>query len=278
MLKGGVSVDSDKEGLVKKLQNTSVIEFRCKDKIYSLNTVISMSYLEFFQENKNKLSQKELAIEFIVMNNRSFKIIIKELTRREIFYIINKFLRKNNISKKKVNSYSDFYKVMDEYIICCNEKFSQQVKQMKESIYINIRPLIEWKKQINLLMKPSIEFLNKVKFSISDNISQRIQELLQPIRDIANEFEKIGISISKLNKLLIELGYPLLDIELSDINTIIENEDSEGIYEIIDNVIVRNYTDEVIGEILETWKNYKFLKTRIRFFEDAIYAHKIGKY
>ncbi len=272
-------MEDNNKYFINDLHKTSTVEFKHKNETYNLNSVISMRYLEFFQKNKNKLSQKELAIECIVMNNKNFKIIIKELTRGEIFYIINKFFRKNSINYKNVNSYSDFYKVMNEYVNYCNGEISEQFKQIKERLAINMHPIIEWRKQINLLMKPQIEFFNKIKFPISD-ISKQIQELLQPIRDITIQFEKtkIGVYISKLNKLLIKLGYPPLDIELLDVHTIIENENSEEIYEIIDDIIIRNYGNDNIEKIFEAWGNYEFLKTRMRLFKDAMYAHKIGKY
>ncbi|GKX65849.1 hypothetical protein [Inconstantimicrobium mannanitabidum] len=260
------------------------IKFRFNEEIYDINPTITFRYLKFFSENKSKLTKKELGIKCITIGNPSIEVFIDNLTRGQIYFILNKFISLNGISKKTIKSYEQFYNEIESYSdlllketkIKCNQAINKSMKNIKKTIeqmdYINdnFAPIIaefDLDEKIQLIFK---EMCLKIS-----HLSEQLVKIPENIRLILGE---IGKYIPEYYKLLIDLGYPPVELNMPEIKYIVENKKDEEVYKIIDSFIVENYNDDFINEIFDKWEKYVFLKKRLQLFQDAIYVYNIEKY
>lgn len=264
-------------------KDTKIIRFNHNGEIYHIRTTIDFKYLKFFNKNKTNLSKKELAVACITMSNLSFETIVKDLSRGQIFFILNKYISLNNISKISITTYNQFCEQIEIYT---DNIMKNMQKQLTEAIKNSIPNIKETAEQINNISK-NINSIIMPTIKVAFDIKQQIQTIFQEITSVQwyEIFGKLKVAleqfedyISEFDKLLIKVGYPPVDFDISDIKFIIDNKDSGDIYRLIDSIIIRNYDDEYIDKIFDNWKNYAFIKKRIKLFEDAIYAYKIEKY
>lgn len=110
-------------------------------------------------------------------------------------------------------------------------------------------------------------------YELFSNSHKILQETL---RDI--DWDGISAIFIECKLLLIELGYPYVNIDLDYLDEIYIHKHDDNIEEIIDNIIIKTYTYEVIDSMMSKWKGYDFLDNRINILEDIIYSYKMEKY
>lgn len=259
--------------------NKKIIDFKHNGEIYRLKTSVSISYIEFFQDNKNKLSKKELALECIKISNESFKSVLKDLKRGQIIYILNQYIIINKMSECKITTYDEFCIVAENYIDKCLAEMKKSLDKFSKQISKNVESIAEIGNSISSAITPQIQLLKNIVIPKFD-FSKVIEKMYEPIKNISEQFRNIDIFkyISEWDKMLIELGYPPIDFDISEIRYIVDNKGNGNICEVIDSSIIEKYDDEYMDEIINEWTKYDFLINRINLFKDAIYAHKIEKY
>lgn len=259
--------------------NKKIIYFKHNGEIYRLKTSVSISYIEFFQDNKDKMPKKELALQCIRISNESFKSVLKDLKRGQIIYILNQYIIINKMSECKITTYDEFCIVMESYIDKCLTGIKESLDKFSKQISENLESIAEVGNIISSAITPQIELFKNIVIPKFD-FSKVIEKMYEPIKNISEQFRNMDIFkyISEWDKMLIELGYPPVDFDIPEIRYIVDNKGNENICEVIDSLIIEKYDDEYMDEIINGWSKYDFLSNRINLFNDAIYAHKIEKY
>lgn len=258
--------------LEKKIINNKVIKFKYDGKIYDLKVAISLNYLRFFYKNKDNLSNYELAISCITMSNNNLSDMIGKLNKGQKIYILNKFIRLGNISKTRISSYKEFCEEIQNYYtksieVLCNE--------IKKSISFSM-PDIEKNLQMALtpLLNTMVEVRKQMQKAFSDNYNS-LNEIFKRIKIVSEELKKY---MPEYDKLLMKLGYPPINLNLSEIKYIVDNKDERYICDIIDSLIIKEYDTKELDMILNKWQGYPFLEKRVSLLIDGVKACINGQY
>lgn len=270
-------------GLDISARDKKIVKFNHSGQIYNIKAIISFKYLKFFSENKDKLSNKELAIACITLSNKNLETMVNDLSKRQILFILNKYIKINNISKMSISSYAQFSEQIQNYSDEMIKKMQNQVNEAIKDSMPNIINVMEQVSNISNSIKSIIIPPIKVMFDIKEQVKKTFQQI--DFNRWNEIFEKLKIATEQLNeyiseydKLLIKLGYPPIDFDISEVKYIVESKDDTNICNIIDSLIIKEYTDEKIAQIFKGWEKYLFLTKRIKLLEDSFYAYKIEKY
>lgn len=255
-----------------KIVNKKEIKFEFKGKIYNLKAVISLNYLRFFNKNKGKLSNYELAISCITMSNNSFSDIIGKLNKEQKIYILNKYIKLSNISKTRISSYKEFCEEIQNYYYKSIEMLHNQINKSINYSMSNIA------KNLQLAMTPLIDSMAEMQRQIKKAFSNNYNtwcEIFERIRIVS---EEINNYMPEYDKLLMKLGYPPIDFDLSEIKYIVDNKDDRDICNILDCLIIKEYDTKELYMILNKWQGYSFLENRISLLSDGVNACIKGQY
>lgn len=249
---------------------------KLKGKEYLIRTTLTVNFMRDFHENRNKCSNKELVKKCIVNSNKELENIIDRLKKEELIYILNMYIESNEFKYSKINNYDEFITFLEEYEKYCNEKISENIINIAKSLKNTFNDSMNIRGTVNKFSKNIVE-LNRGFSETFSNVVKNISELMT---NIINDPDKLKIenAFDEFKLVLIELGYPYIDIDIEDVMFISDHKDDNNIDEIIDCAIYKNYTDDVIDGMLEKWKGYSFINKRIHILEDAISAYKLEKY
>lgn len=263
------------------------LKFKFNEAEYNLNVTLSMRFISCFKENRYSFTDKELIKKCIISMNPDFSSIIDLLSKNQLLYIINSYIRKNKLSKNKVRSYSKFCLLVDLHI----KKQEENIKKLFEENQAFKR--ITEKKELmrNTLENQAFKYLIEQQKNMLERLNEQIRKSIEPVikmfedfnNKIQNALKSIDLaglrdSIDGMYILLIELEYPFIDLPIPDIRYIYEHRNDENIKEIVEDIILDNYSNEIINNLLTKWKNYKFIEKRIHLLEDSVWAFNNEKY
>lgn len=258
--------------LEKKIINKKVIKFKYDGKIYDLKAVISLNYLRFFYKNKDNLSNYELAISCITMSNNNLSDMIGKLNKGQKIYILNQYIRLGNISKTRISSYKEFCEEIQNYYTKLIKVLGDEIKK---SISFSMPDIA---KSLQLAMTPLINSMAEMRRQIEEAFSKNYKtwyEIFERIKTVSGE---INNYMSEYDKLLMKLGYPPIDFDLSEIKYIVDNKEDKDICNIIDSLIIKEYDTKELDMILNKWQEYPFLEKRISLLSDGVKACINGQY
>lgn len=264
-------------------KNKKIVTFNHNKQTYYIKAIIGFKYLDFFYKNKNILSSKELAIACIIMSNNNLETVVNDFSRGQILFILNKYIKLNNVSKTTITSYNQFsdqiQNYYDEMFKKVQGQLNEAIKDSMPNIMNTISQVRDFSENIKSIIIPPI----KVALEIKKQLEKIFQETnLKHWKEMFDKFkilsEQFQYYISEYDELLIKLGYPPIEFDISDVKFIIENKHNNNICEIIDSLIIEEYNDERIAQILNRWQKYSFLTKRIKLLEDSFDAYRIEKY
>ncbi|EOU1139050.1 hypothetical protein QTH47_03185 [Clostridium perfringens] len=270
-------MSKNKKYEIELVNNKRIINLNSKE--YLVKTTLTAKFMSDFHENRNKCSNEELIKKCIVESNKEVENIIDKLKKDEVIYILNMYVESSNFEYSKINTYDEFIVFLEEYEKYCTKKLSESVTQ----IAINLKNTLDSTNimgTVNMFTKNIAESVNWLNQEFSEKFSDIIKNIGELMTDIINNPDRLKLenAFDECKLLLIELGYPYVDIDIEDIMFISKHKEDENINEIIDCAIYKNYTDDVIDRMLEKWKGYSFICKRIHILEDAINAYKSEKY
>ena len=275
---------------------SKILNFRFNNKVYKIDIRITLNFLKCYEENRYKLSDKELIKKCIVNSNNEISGIISELNKNQLLYILRAYARFNGLSDSEIKSYTQFINLIDRKIEDIIKPFSsaaESISSFQESIVRSIAPLQEsidkvvapfqesMREYIIPLQNSMKEFITPLQNSIAktvEPIGEYLSSLNDVFKDVVNAFNNIKRDDNAYEKILIDNGYPLIDIPVEEKQTICILRNSEDIRLIIDRSMLRSYTDSKVKIIFNSWREKTILCKRIHLIEDAIYAYENEKY
>lgn len=264
----------------KVLLKKNVFVFKYDNSEYNINTNITINIILCCTDEKEKLSDKEIAIKCILFSNKHLKEIIYKLNKRQILCILNAYIKNSGYRYSKIKKYGEFIQFISYYSEERLKDTSEHLSKVSKSFEF---------KTIEIPNFGSIDNLKNLSKSMNI-LNEAISDLGKRLQYIVGDFNK-DFTILKDQKLenlldvpdkcllfMMKLGYPYIDINLFDYETIYDNIDNDNIEEIIDNIIIKNYPYERVDKLLNKWKEYTILDKRIHILEDIVYAYKNEKY
>ena len=264
-------------------RNKRIVIFNHNEQTYYIKAIIDFKYLNFFSKNKDELSNKELAIACITMSNNNLEIVVNDFSKGQILFILNKYIKLNNVSKTTITSYNQFSDQIQSY---SNEMLKKMQSQLNETIKDSIPDIMNTMEQVRNIskniksiiippIKVALEIKKQVEKIFQETNLKHWKETFDKFKIVAEQFQDY---ISEYDKLLMKLGYPPIEFDISDVKYIVENKENDNICIIIDSLIIKEYCDDSINRIFKRWEKYSFLTKRIKLLEDSFYAYRIEKY
>ena len=226
-------------------------------------------------------------------------LVEEEIDRESIFNIDYEELMK--LGQEFINNNKDYY----EFFIKQGDKndFFEKFMSAFDSYYrYNLEKLKKiLKDSLDMLVFPKkiaeiIAPLQKMANEMVSNFSKMVSELVSnfPKLKFENDFykilneikefcEKIGDIENKFAAIMLELDWPPpIDLPLDMAINIIKEYDSisdkKQVGTKIREILIDYYDNEVILDMLNSWKNKKLLEKRIHILDAAITAHCSGNY
>lgn len=263
----------------KQLENNTIV-FKYDNCEYVLNVKITINILKYYLNNKENYSSKEISKACIIKNNQDFISIIDLLNKKQLIFILNGFARHSGVRNKKIKSYDDFINFLEDYLTYSNEKVKEVLKNFSltnKKMFQEVSTTISKSLQINI---PKFEEFTSSFSGIRSNIERIAQQIAESIENAIKNVNIRGLdeAFEGCKLLLINLGYPYINIDIDEMDYIYEHRDDENIMQIIDNIIISNYTDEIVDKMLVKWKTVDFISHRIHIIEEAVFAYHHEKY
>lgn len=307
---------------MSKVECGNKINFRFKGNEYILDCKLRLNTVIKFLRMKNVNSSKEIAKMIICEYNIEIKEYIDLLNKRQILYIINKFIEYNDIVYKKIYNYDEFIIFLELYSKVKKESTKKSIEEIRrvlrkdvDKTMAMVQETVTQMNSMNNVNLPSIPYfnidnivpklnwdgyltsINRMSEIITASVPKLDIEKIMPkinFAELMNPFVGLSDTLTKLFKnldfqglkdsldgyrvLLIELGYPYVDIDMGDVRYIYEQRNNENISEIIEEIIIKNYSEEYIIHMLEKWTKFLFVGKRIRILEQAVIAYNKGLY
>lgn len=307
---------------MSKVECGNKIIFRFKGNEYILDCKLRLNTVIKCLKLQKVNTSKEIAKMIICEYNIEIKECIDLLNKRQILYILNKFIESNHIEYKKIYNYDEFIIFLKLYnnvnVESAKkgiEEFSRVLRKDMDKTMAGVRETVTKMSSISNVNFPSVPHfsidnivpklnldgylnsMNRMSEIIAASVPKLDIEKIMPkinFAELMNPFVGLSDTLTKLFEnldfqglkdsldgyrvLLIELGYPYVDIDMRDVRYIYEQRNNENIYEIIEEIIIKNYPEEYIIHMLEKWRQFLFVGKRIRILEQAIIAYNKGLY
>lgn len=260
------------------------INFRHNKQIYKVDVGMSLSFLVHYRKNKDTIAYNQLIKECILKKNPQLIDIIDKLHNKQIIYILNAIIKNNEIDFIFIDRLEEFDNFMELHHQYMKERMSEVSKGFNQTYGENISVVIEQistiASNVGKVTKQIIETTNNIYTTFQKQYVDIIKESLNIFLEIMQSIDMDKIDECLKGYLLIfnKLGYPLLDISIDNIIYIIDNKDSDNLRNIIDKIIQEEYTIERVDTMLNSWKEYVFLKNRIHILTEGIETFKAERY